>query len=297
MQFMMKKWKFIAVAYLIVSYVFFVFIMDKRTDLLSYYLLIFVALTLLLFIGTFVGSIGLILQVFLKNEKKSAPFFELAVRLGSQNTNILTGYGLILLRRFQPKEALAIFEKAKATTKQFMYLRSIRTNIALCYWKLGQLEEALKIYEDLFYYPDLAPIEDFSLENLDEGIQKNHNFFAQDFVTLGYLYLIHGEHNKALYFTKVGLTKSPNYGPAYDNLGQLDYIEGRLDCAIEHFKKGIENHPGMVDSLYYLTKIYLEENDIHQAKTYFDQIDTKRISGLSTITHDDLSSLSKSFVE
>ena len=293
MQFIMKKWKFIALIYLVVSYILFVFIMDKRTDLLAFSIFVFIGLTFLLFIGTFIGSIGLILQVFLKNEKKSAPFFELAVRLGSKNTNILTGYGLILLRRFQAKEALAIFEKAKATTQQFMYLRSIRTNIALCYWKLNQLEEALSIYEELFYYPDLTKIEDFTLENLDEGVNKNHNFFAQDFITLGYLYLIHGDLDQALYFTKVGLAKSPNYGPGFDNLGQLDYLDGRLDEAIEHFKKGIENHPGMVDSLYYLTKIYLEEEDLVQAKMYFDQIDTKRITGLSTITHEDYEYMKK----
>lgn len=287
MQFIQKKWKIIALLYVVASYILFIFVLDKRTDLWRYSLIGFFVVTLALFIGTLIGTVGLILQVFFKNEKKSAPFFELAVRLGSNNTNILTGYGLILLRRFQPKEALAIFEKAKATTKQFMYLRSIRTNIALCYWKLDQIEKALQIYEELFYYPDLPIIQDFSLENLEEGIQKNHNFFAQDFITLGYLYLIHNETEKALYFTYVGLNKNPKYGPAFDNLGQLDYLVGNIEGAIENFKKGIEFHPGMVDSLYYLSKIYIELGEPSEAKKYFDQIDIHRISGLSTIDHKD----------
>ncbi len=97
------------------------------------------------------GRSGIILHSFFKKERAALPFYRLAISLGSTNTNILAAYGLIQLRDYKPEEALEVFKKAKASTKQFLYHKTLTANIALCEWKLGDTKQATQTYEDLYY--------------------------------------------------------------------------------------------------------------------------------------------------
>ncbi len=207
MEFIKSKWRTITFALLIICYLLFIVVMDKRVDLLYVAGVIYLLVTTLLFLGTIVGIPGIILHSFLKKEKAALPFYKGAVSLGSGNTNILAAYGLILLRDYQPGKALDLFQKAKAGSNHFLYHKTMDANISLCLWKMGKTEEASKTYEDLFYYPDLERIEDFSPENLEEGMNKNHNFYPQDFTTMAYLMFINGETEKCRYFSTISIEK------------------------------------------------------------------------------------------
>jgi len=291
MNYLKSKWRSVTFATLIISYILFIFIMNKRVDYLYMVGYAYIVITFILFLGTIVGIPGIILHSFFKKERAAIPFYKLAINLGSTNTNILAAYALILLRDFRPSEAIDIFESARASTKQYLYYKTLTANIALCQWKMGDVEKADETYEDLFYYPDLELINDFSLENLDEGSSKNYNFFAQDFTTMAYLMFVNNQIEKSIYFTRIALEKSPDYAPAFDNLGQIEYKKGNIDKAIEYFSKGIELRPTMVDSNYYLAKIAIENNDKELAMKHLDLIDSTKINGLSTVTSDTVSDL------
>ena len=293
MNYIKSKWRLITFAILIISYVIFIFIMDKRVDLLYTTGVVYIVVTLILFLGTIVGIPGIILHSFLKNEKAATPFYRLALNLGSGNTNILAAYGLIQLRNYQAKEALETFQKAKASTKHFLYHKTLTANIALCQWKLGDIKTAAKTYEDLFYFPDYSPIEDFSLENLEEGSNKNHNFYAQDFTTMAYLFFLNSDLDKAEYFTKIAIEKLPTYGPAFDNLGQIEYQKGNIEEAKQFFTHALIHKPGMSDSHYFLARIAYEEKDKNTALEHINEISEDTINGLSTISLEDIQSLAK----
>lgn len=291
MNYIKSKWRLITFITLIVSYIIFIFIMEKRVDLLYTAGVVYIVITTILFLGTIVGIPGIILHSFLKQEQAAKPFYKLAINLGSTNTNILAAYGLIRLREYHPAEAHEIFAKAKESTKHFLYHKTLTANMALCEWKLGKTEQAAKTYEDLFYYPDYDPIEDFSLDNLDEGIHKNHNFYAQDFTTMAFLIFLNGEVDKAEYFTKIAIEKLATYGPAFDNLGQIEYSRGNIEEAKQLFVDALTHKPGMSDSHYFLARIALEQGDKEEANKHMSEISEDTINGLSTITIEDIKSL------
>lgn len=285
-----KKWRLISVILLASLYVLFIFVMDKRIDLLYISILIYVMVTIFMFLGTIIGIPGIILHSIFKKEEAAIPFYRTAIKIGSRNINILTAYGLILLRQFQPQEALRLFELAKQNTQQFLYHKTLDCNMALCYWKMNDLEKAVEIYESAYYYPDLEKLPDYRPEQIETALTKNPNFYLSDFITLAYLLFLAGQTDKALFFTQVGLKKDDQYAPAYDNLGQIYYQQGQLELAIENFNKGLELKPTMIDSLYYLAKISLSK-DVAAAKAYCDRIDINKINGLSTITIEQATSL------
>lgn len=287
------RWKTVTFILLVVSYTLFILVMNQP-DYLMLTGAIYLIVSLILFLGTIVGLPGIILHMIFKKEDAAIPFYKAAITLNTKNTNILTAYGLIMLRRFEPQQALAYFEKALTTTKHFIYHKTIKANIALCYWKLGQHQEALDSYESVYYYPDLDPITDFSLDQLEEGTTKNPNFYPQDFVTMAFIAIVNNQLDKAEYFTRVALDLMDDYAPAYDNLGQIAFKRGDYDTAIIHFEKGLSFKPDMVDSLYYLALIAYEKNDVTEAQKWLDQIDLENLTGLSTVTESQINDLSNS---
>lgn len=293
MNWLRSKWKTITLITLVASYIVCIFILDKRVDYFYMTAYAYIIITALLFLGTIIGAPGLLLHGLLKKEKLALPFYSLAIKLGTANTNILTAYGLVMLRSYHPDKALKVFEHAKAQSKHFFYKKTLSANIALCHWKLGDTQLAAQMYEDILYYPDLPEITDFSLDNLDEGESKNGNFFPQDFITLAFLNLLNHDTDKALYFTHVGLRKSEKYGPAYDNLGQIAYAQGDFTIAKDYFNQGLDCKPGMTDSIYYLALIAYEENDLEKAQSILETLDTAKINGLSTITLENVTTLKK----
>jgi len=291
MNYIKNKWRMLTFIALLASYLIFIVFMNHRVDYLIMTGIIYVVVTTLLFLGTIVGTPGILLHSIFKKEHAAVPFYHLAINLGSTNTNILTAYGLILLRDYKPEEALELFQKAKETTNHFMFHKTLSANIALCHWKMGDIEQAVTEYEDLYYYPDLEAITDFSKENISEGVDKNHNFYVQDFTTMAYLMQLLGQFEKAEYFTYVALEKSKDYAPAYDNLGQLAYEQGNLEQAITFFKQALEYKPDMVDSNFFMAKISVDQEDYQTAKTYLSKIDPENINGLSTVEKSDVLSL------
>ncbi|WZL82191.1 tetratricopeptide repeat protein [Vallitaleaceae bacterium 9-2] len=291
MDFIKKKWRIITLGYLLISYLTFIVYMDKRTDYLTYAGIAFLVVTLILFIGTFIGLFGIILHTLFKKEHAAMPFYRMAYTLGTTNINILAAYGVLLIKTFKPDEALGVFEKALKLTTNYLYTKTLTGNIALCHWKMGNEQKALTTYEELFYFPDLETITDFSEENLEEGKSKNGNFYAQDFVTMGYLALINNQLDKASYYTQVALELSESYGPAYDNLGQIAYAHGNLEQAKEHFMHALELKPGMIDSMFFLAQIAWDEGNKDAAQNQLNAMDISRVNGLSTVSIDRINEL------
>jgi len=288
-----SKWFLLSLIALVFFYVLYIFIMDKRLDYLYTTGYIYLVITLIVFSGSLVGAPGLILHGIFKNEKLAMPFYSLAIKLGSSNTNVLIAYGLVMLRSHHPEKALIVFQQAKEVSRHFFYQKALSTNIALCHWKLGDTTLAAKMYEDIYYYPDLQPITDFTLDNLEEGVEKNANFTAQDFITLGFLEYLNGHIEKALYFSHVGLKKSEKYGPAYDNLGQIAFSQGDYNLAKEYFTQGLVYKPNMTDSIYYMALIAYNEGDYPRSKSILESLNRAKINGLSTITLENVESLEK----
>lgn len=287
MKFIKGKWRTFTLIYFIATYLLFFQVYPNLKGEFFYAVLAYFIVSMILFLGTFIGYPGLLLHTATQNDELASKFYRPSIALGTTNPNILSAYGLIKLRQNNAAEALGYFQKALDHATHIMYIKTLRGNISICYWKLGQIEKAYTTYEELFYYPDLDEIDDFSEENLDEGIYKNSSFTSQDFVTLGYLSMLMKKYEEATYYSKIALSIDENYAAAYDNLGQIAYFTNDFEEAKKQFLLGLE-HKDTVDSLYYMALIAENEGNISEASAYIKRASDASLSGLNTVKKQEL---------
>lgn len=290
-----RKWFFISLAYIfIIYYIFIVMLKGSRPTLYMILLSTYVCITAVLFLGNIVGFPGLVLHAFFKKEDKALPFYQTAYRLGSKSPQLLSAYGLVLLRKGEPETAKDIFETALRHNRNFLYTRTLKANIAICDWKLGNPEKAYADYLELYYFPDKEKLADYSPEHLEAGAERNPSFTEQDFLTMGFLALLADDIEAALYFSHIALLKSPNYAAAYDNLGQIYFKTGEKEKAKEAFDKALELKPTLIDSLYYSALLAMENNQTAEAKEYAEKALAQPFNALNTISEEELNALAKS---
>lgn len=287
-----NKWFFISLIYVFVVYFIFIVYL-KGSQPTFYYLLLslYVVVTAILFLGNIVGFPGLILHAFFKKEELALPFYRASYKLGCRSSQILSAYGIILLRKGEAKEAKEIFEAALEKNRNYLYTHTLKANIIICEWKLGNTQKAYQDYLELYYFPDRERLQNYDLENLDAGKECNPSFSPQDFLTIGYLALINKEMDAALYFSTIALDKMPQYAAAYDNLGQIYYVQGEPEKAQEYFEKAIELKPTLIDSLYYLAKIHFEKGDAKKAEEYLENALKQPYNALNTISKAEMDEL------
>lgn len=287
-----KKWFFISLAYIfILYYIFIIHLKGTQQSLYLTLISVYVGITAILFLGNIVGFPGLVLHAFFHREDKALPFYRAAYKLGCKSSQLLAAYGLILLRQGDAEAARQIFETALANNRNVFYTRTLKANLAICLWKLGQPEKAYADYLELYYFPDKEKLTSYDIADLDAGLEKNSTFTEQDFVTMGFLALLCEDMAAARYFSEVALLKQPEYAAAYDNLGQIDFRQGDIEKAKQSFSKALERKPGLMDSLYYMAVIALEEKNLPLAKEYFAKAESQSFNALNTVSKDDLTAL------
>lgn len=226
--------------------------------------LLYLIANYLIFLGSSIGLTGYIVQTIGK-EDLAIKCYQTAERFGGKNQYALISYGLILLKDFQPKEALIRFEKLDSLkTNKPIIDKYNKHNLGICYWKIGNLKKSIETFEKM--------IEDYEVQNI--------NFLT----TVGFIYLLAENVDKAFEFTNKALEEDPDHGPAFDNLGQIYFTQDKLDLAEENFLKALELKDTMVDSKYYLGLIYEQENELDKAKSYFEEAFNCNINGLNTVT-------------
>ena len=220
-------------------------------------------------IGSTIGFIGYLIQVITKNKKKSIviKLYDLADKYDNQSKLSLAAYGMMLFGDENYGAALEQFKKMKRTNKKTYIDRIAAMNIALCYWKLDSIDEAVEVLEDL----------NSKYEYVNENI----------LTTLGYFYLLKGNYEKALYYSNQALEDEPEHAPALDNLGQIYYKQNELEKAEGYFLKALE-YKDMVDSKYFLGLIYEKQGNKDKAREYFGKAYNTKTSIFSTVSKGDL---------
>lgn len=284
-----RKWFLISLAYVFVIYYYFI-VHLKGSNQSMYYLMIslYLCVTAILFLGNIIGFPGLVLHAFFRKEDKALPFYQAAYRLGAKSPQMLSAYGLVLLRNGESAKAKEVFETALKDNKNIFYTRTLKANIAISEWKLGNIRKAYDSYMELYYFPDKEKLTSYDLSKLEEGLELNSTFSQQDFLNLGYLAHLCDERDAAIYFSKVALLKQEDYAAAYDNLGQIYYKSGDIEDAKASFAKAIELKPTLMDSLFYSAKIAYDENNLEKGKEYFEKADALPYNALCTVSKDEL---------
>lgn len=215
-----------------------------------------------------------------RKNAKALVTYEKAFRGGSDNLNALAGYGLLLIRDGQFEKARDVLEEARERVKDKKFKKKkqdqmsvrIPQNLGLAYWKLGEIEKAVGIYEAVFRkYP-------------------NGMFYE----TLGFLLIeqgdLTGDYQKALEFNLRALDYDDN-AVILDNLGQVYLRMGEYDKAEELFTRALEEKPTQFDSLVSMAKCALRRGEKEEALVYLERALKQPFSHLNTVSRDEAEAL------
>jgi tetratricopeptide (TPR) repeat protein len=303
MKFLGKKWKFVTIVYLVVAYLYVIVINDMSISTLLLFYAGFLALTIILFLGTTIGIVGIVFQSTFNNDIKAAKLYKISYALKTNNVNILSSYGLIMLKEHNIKKALEIFEKCLTLQPYFLVDKIVKCNIAICHWKLNNVDKAIEMYEKIMtdfantdYDEDDENIDKVITEDTDEIIVTTNSYvYAQDYTTLGFLYLLKKDYDEAILNSKKALILDENHAPALDNLGQIYYYMKDYEKAEEYLKSALDLKPHMADSNYYLGLVYEQQENFEEAKKYFDLTATCNINALNTVNQEEVDNKLKKY--
>lgn len=201
---------------------------------------------------------------FTGKTEKALKTYENAVRKNTKNVLAIYNYAVEILKQGNGKYALELLNKADSINTKIIMEKNIILAKGSCYWIINEIDKAI--------------------ETLEELKNKYSYVNAHVLTTLGYLYFLKKDYNKALDYSNEALEDTKEHAPAWDNIGQIYFIQKDYEKAEQTFKKALTYNENMVDSLYYLGIIYENQNKLDKAYEYFSKAFKCNISSLNTVT-------------
>lgn len=200
-----------------------------------------------------------------KKAGRAIPLYEKAYQGGTNNSDALSAYSLLLLRNGQFEKALEVATNARKCTEKPKKIFNARSNRALALWKLGRVEDAVRIYERLFGEVQNGPV----------------------YGTLGFLYIAlgdqTGDYEKALEFNLKAVDYDGDDAVLLDNLAQTYMRMERWEEAEEFFRKALSNNKDQFDSLVCLARCALRRDDEEEGRTLLSKALQRPFSHLNTV--------------
>jgi len=201
------------------------------------------------------------------NFEKAKDFYEKSLQQGCNKPNYLLSYGVLMLREGQFEKAKELFSTVLVELSvQEKYKNIAKMNISLAYWKLGEIDVAVEMLEEVHRkYPS-----------------------GKVYGTLGYLLIQKGDLERALEYNLEALDYDDEDPVILDNLGQVYYKMGEMEKAKEFFEKAEEAKDDQAVTLYHLGLIYSQEGNKELAKEKLEKALTCNLTPLSAVTRQDI---------
>jgi tetratricopeptide (TPR) repeat protein len=197
------------------------------------------------------------------NLDKAEKLYNKAMDKDSLKANHQMSYGVLLLKKGDFERAKKVFEGLLIfSSDKPMIKNSAKINQSIVYWKLGDLDTAL------------------------EMIQEVHNKLknTRTYALLGYLLIEAGDLDKALAFNLEAYDYDDTDAELIDNLAQTYYRLGDKENALKYFKLAEEENPDQISTLYHLGCLYQEKGDLEGAREMFNRALERDISAISSIS-------------
>ena len=183
----------------------------------------------------------------------------------------LLPYTVLLLREGGDEEAEKVKEILKKVQKfpgiNPQQRTEIHVNYACANYKLGHLEDAVKLLEASHQRRPCGSV----------------------YQTLGYLYVEAGDSEKGIPFLEEALEYDDEDPITLDNLGQMYYrVLNDPEKALPYFQKAIEQKDNQIDTLYFLSRYDLEAGDKAAAKGKLEKALGGRFSPLNYVKKETL---------
>jgi tetratricopeptide (TPR) repeat protein len=215
------------------------------------------------FVGNWYGFLGYY-NHSRKKLDKAEKYYKSGMEKGMDKANYRLAYGVLLLKKGEFAKAKDIFSGILINTPKENTKMMAKTNLSLAYWKLGEIDTAIEMLEE---------------------VQRKYNN-SRVYGTLGYLLIEKGDLDKALEYNLQALDYDDEDPVILDNLAQTYYFMGDIEKAKKYFKEAAVLKDDQADTLYYLGCIYADQGDIEQAKEKLNKALECNITTLSTITRE-----------
>jgi tetratricopeptide (TPR) repeat protein len=256
-------YKGFTLGYIMLAWIVVVFFMKQSEWWLIPLIFGYFILSAIIFRPYYYGMAGN-MYYFIKRFDKADKYYRMAVAKNTTNVPALYNYAIGLLHEGKAKEALALFERAEKYNTKVIYAKNIPLAKGSCYWVLGEIDKAIETMSSL---------------------EKEYSYVnVSTLTTLGYLYILKGDYDKAEEYTLRATEDTPEHAPAWDNMGQIYYHKGDKEKAKEYFEKALGYKENMVDSLYYMGLIARDDGDIDTAVDYFKRALNCNVTALNTVT-------------
>jgi len=230
------------------------------------------AVTTLLVLFIFRASILMFtgINIYRTNPRAGIKVMRMAYKTHKLNPSYQLIFAYIVLRYGELEEAENIIAKATVIGKHALKeeeFKAVKLNRALITWKRGDLSQAIVQLEELY-------ADGYSTAGL--------------FGSLGSFYILNKEYDKAIELSEKGLQINPSDLVTLDNMGQAYIGLGRLDEAMDVYKKLIPQKPGFLEAYYNYGSILEKKDMLQEAKYNYETALTFDEKFLSTITHDEV---------
>lgn len=186
---------------------------------------------------------------------------------GVKKPAYLTAYGALLMQEGNFEKCREVFEKALDNSYDKPgFIPAITCSIITCRYKMGEKEEALKEAEEL--WNDI----------------KN----STTYVLYGYLLMAMGRIDDALKINTEAFEYDDEDVAICDNLAQTYYSLGDMENAKKYFERAVSIKYNMVDSCYFLSRIYIQEGELKKAYNLLEDAKDAPFNALTTVTKEEL---------
>ena len=209
--------------------------------------------------------------------EKARKMLERCIAKKTKNPVVYSNYADLKLREGDGQAALECLQTALSLKPYAMQEKTIRHAIGTAHWLAGDHAQAIAALEQMRA----------DYEYVNESV----------LTTLGYLYFVEGNLDKAQELTDMALAEVPNYAAAWDNRGQILFAQNDLEQAKEAFGKALEQKPSLVDSLFGMGLIHEVEGNHEAAADCFRQAMDAPRTALNTVTEAQLAEKLEEYVK
>ncbi|NSW90886.1 MAG: tetratricopeptide repeat protein [Firmicutes bacterium] len=205
------------------------------------------------------------------NMEKGLVWFERAYKTGIAKPHTVTSYAYLLLKSGKIEEAEKILENLLRSNLNEDDKMLVKSNMALVYWKKGNLDDAIKTLEEV--------ISSYETTNV--------------YGSLGYMLIQKGDMDKALEFNLKAYDYNNSNAIILDNLGQTYYLRHEYDKAFEIYEKLMALNPSFPEAYYNYALVLKAKGENEKALETVKKALGYRLSFLSTIQKEDIDTLIK----
>ncbi len=173
-------------------------------------------------------------------------------------------YAYLLLKTGNVEESGLVLDKllkGQLRREDELYAKS---NLALVYWKKGELDAAVSTLEEV--------IQEYKTSSI--------------YGSLGYLLILKGDLDRALEFNLEAYDYNSSNTVILDNLGQTYYLRGELDKSQETFETLLAKNPGFPEAYFNYALVLVKLGQGEKAAELLKKALESKFSFLSDITKD-----------